>query len=202
MFGRIYKIINKINGKFYIGQTTCSINHRFYLHKKKMDSPKLKNAFLKYGFDSFYIEEIDIAYSESELNNKEIYWIKTMNAIEDGYNIDFGGTVRNPEVGKKISQSLTGKKLSKERCLALSKQRTGRPIKNYNRSETTKLKKRLSHPHSKKIIDQFGVVYNSIHEAANVLGLDFRLISAVLRKKQKQTGGYYFTLVGDINGKQ
>lgn len=194
-FGRIYKITNVINGKVYIGQTIHSINHRFYLHKKNCDSPKLANAFKKYGVKNFIIEEVDQALSVEELNSKEIAWIKRLNATVTGYNIDFGGTIRHPSVGEKISKALTGKKLSPERCAALSLQRKGRPIKNYNRSEETKHKKRLSHPNSKKICDQYGNVYYSIHQAAEILNLDFRLISAVLNGKQKTTGGYSFIVV-------
>ena len=33
MFGIVYKIINKVNGKLYVGQTWKTLRHRFNNHK-------------------------------------------------------------------------------------------------------------------------------------------------------------------------
>ena len=43
-------------------------------------------AIRKYGKDSFIIEEIDTAQTQDELNQKEQYWIKFYNSVEEGYN--------------------------------------------------------------------------------------------------------------------
>lgn len=43
-------------------------------------------AIRKYGKDNFIIEEIDTAQTQDELNQKEQYWIKFYNSVEEGYN--------------------------------------------------------------------------------------------------------------------
>lgn len=53
----IYKITNKINGKFYIG-SSCNLYNRLYEHIRylklnKHGNPKLQNAFNKYGIENF-----------------------------------------------------------------------------------------------------------------------------------------------------
>lgn len=78
MYGIIYKISNTINNKVYIGQTRYSLEHRFTAHKKKamqntISHVHLHEAMRKYGVDNFYIEQIDIAETPEELNQKEIY---------------------------------------------------------------------------------------------------------------------------------
>lgn len=89
MFGKIYKISNSLNNKVYIGQTIQKLGTRFSRHKQtqEMRCPHLSNAMDKYGKENFFIEQIDIANNKKELDEKELYWIKFYDAIEDGYNI-------------------------------------------------------------------------------------------------------------------
>ena len=51
----IYKIINKINNKIYIGKTTQSIEDRFNQHKNKSKklNTHLYNAMRTYGISNF-----------------------------------------------------------------------------------------------------------------------------------------------------
>lgn len=60
----IYKILNSINSKVYVGKTTLTLEQRFKEHKS--DSKKellskrpLYNAMKKYGISAFYIELIE-----------------------------------------------------------------------------------------------------------------------------------------------
>ena len=87
----IYKITNKINGKIYIGQSN-NCERRFKEHQQKGESSRipLDVAIQKYGKDNFtyeIIEECDI----EKLNERESYWIQTLNAVENGYNCSEGG---------------------------------------------------------------------------------------------------------------
>lgn len=64
MKGFIYKITNLINGKIYIGQTTCSIEDRWkeHLHSAKKsvsENRPLYRAINKYGKENFSIEKIE-----------------------------------------------------------------------------------------------------------------------------------------------
>jgi group I intron endonuclease len=56
----IYKIINKVNGKYYVGSSKQILEHngRFYEHKRllrqnKHINPHLQNAWNRYGEDNF-----------------------------------------------------------------------------------------------------------------------------------------------------
>ena len=83
----IYQIVNKINNKIYIGQTTRSnINRRISEHKYSIkDENKntyLLNAFKKYGFENFEFSIIENNINTLEdLNDAEKYWIKWYDSI-------------------------------------------------------------------------------------------------------------------------
>ena len=87
----VYKITNVKNNKIYVGQSS-DIYRRFHEHQTKGKSSGIPVdiAIQKYGKDSFtyeILEECNIA----ELNEKETFWIKKLNAIENGYNCSEGG---------------------------------------------------------------------------------------------------------------
>lgn len=86
----IYKISNSINNKVYIGQTIRPIEERFKRHINDATNHILDTHFArairKYGKENFYIEEIDKANNQEELNLKEQYWIRYYDSINNGYN--------------------------------------------------------------------------------------------------------------------
>lgn len=86
----IYKISNKINDKVYIGQTIRPIEDRFKRHINDAINNILNTHFArairKYGKENFYIEMIDSAETQDELNLKEQYWIRYFNSVNNGYN--------------------------------------------------------------------------------------------------------------------
>lgn len=99
----IYKITNKVNGKVYIGQTVNKLEKRFREHCfVGSGCKKLSRAIKKYGKNNFIIEQIDLAHSKNEADDKEIYYIKKYNSIKDGYNILEGGTINNKRCCKKV----------------------------------------------------------------------------------------------------
>ena len=118
----VYKITNKINNKIYIGQTTETIEKRFKRHcgYQLQDNTYIHRAIKKYGKNNFYIEKIDEAKNQQELNEKELYWIKYYQSDKKGYNLKStigkcgGDTLSNHKnidiIKQKISES---KKLDK-----------------------------------------------------------------------------------------
>jgi group I intron endonuclease len=100
----IYKIINNINGKLYIGKTSSSIEERFKGHisdSKKLRPEKrpLYDAMRKYGYENFTIEEIEQVENDEIACKREIYWIdklRTYIGFRDcnGYNATLGGDSR------------------------------------------------------------------------------------------------------------
>lgn len=96
--GIIYKITNNINGKIYIGQTRMSEPQRWQQHiwyaynNPDGDCVLLCRAINKYGKENFSREILEEA-TDNFLNEREIYWIKTLNSTDRnvGYNIEIGG---------------------------------------------------------------------------------------------------------------
>ena len=98
----IYKIENQINGKVYIGQS-INIARRWKEHRSRAnnnDTP-LYRAINKYGLENFTFEILEEC-SVSELNEKEIYWIKYYNSTNRniGYNLTTGGNGGNTYLNK------------------------------------------------------------------------------------------------------
>lgn len=100
MFGIIYRATNTQNGKVYIGQTTETLKSRKQKHKRSAKRDNYNryfyNAIKNYGWKNFNWDQIDIAESREELDEKEIFWIKSYDSIskERGYNICIGGKGR------------------------------------------------------------------------------------------------------------
>lgn len=121
--GIIYKIVNKIDNKIYIGQTIRCLNKRIdeYKHclkKKKYFNNHLFCSFNKYGWENFEFIIIDTAKTMEELNEKEIYYINQhkSNNRDFGYNIESGGrnSIPSTETLLKMSEAHSGIKQTEE----------------------------------------------------------------------------------------
>lgn len=112
----IYRITNKINGKFYIGQT-ANPKRRWNEHiaVTKAGKEKSKNKYLvinaaiaKHGINNFTFEIIDQTEQESLIDNLEICWIgQFKDSGLELYNADSGGKVL-----RGINHHMYGKKHS------------------------------------------------------------------------------------------
>lgn len=92
----IYKIVNDINEKVYVGKTENSIKKRFQQHcldcwKEKCEKRPLYSAMRKYGIEHFHIELIEETDQPEE---REIYWIEQLNTYKNRYNATKGGDGR------------------------------------------------------------------------------------------------------------
>lgn len=120
----IYKIINNVNNKIYVGQS-IDINRRFKEHirtsKLNKDTMPIHKAIYKYGIDNFsltILEECEI----SELDIREAYYIKTLKSQDKniGYNICDGGEKGPIKIGVENANSvLTEEIVTKIRYLYL-----------------------------------------------------------------------------------
>ena len=117
--GCIYRIINKIDGKSYIGQY-CKDNPkgRFTNHKsraRKQDANEhLYRAIRKYGIENFDFTLV-CTCENSELNDLEIKYIKEFDTFgPNGYNMTSGGQglrdfKHSPETIERLRITSTGK---------------------------------------------------------------------------------------------
>ena len=92
----IYKIVNKFNGKIYVGQTRRTLEERISEHKRKSRRVSyIDRAIKKHGIESFEISIIEECSTIEELNEREKFWIKELNCkIPNGYNMTDGGLGR------------------------------------------------------------------------------------------------------------
>lgn len=110
----VYKILNKINGHFYIGSCDRNFKERFKEHCRYYEMfkegtrrnmhPKLWAAYNKYGIENFAVEIIEIldGKTDQEILLREEFFIHELNPH---YNICLypsqGG---KPNLGKKLSE--------------------------------------------------------------------------------------------------
>ena len=171
----IYKAINKINNKVYIGQTYKTLKERIRNHKNQSLSGHKKAYFnlaiVKHGFENFIWEEIDSANSSEELDYLECYWIKWYhsNNRKYGYNLAIGGKVnrgykqKNPSIFK-----------GKLRPFGF-KIKPGKPVRCIENDK----------------------IYKNIKEAASSLNLTPSGLTSVIRGKQKTFGGYHWEYLNE-----
>lgn len=81
----IYKTINLINNKIYIGKSEKDFNPK-YLGSGKL----LWKAIKKYGINNFKLELLETCKNIDHLNEREKYWISKN--LNNSYNLAEGGT--------------------------------------------------------------------------------------------------------------
>ena len=114
LYGFVYGGINTVNDKIYIGQTFRTIeiewgsllSHASTLIRKKKSGEKLHRnlkryiirAIAKYGRQAWNLKLLDIAYSKTELDDKEDYYILEYDSMnpKKGYNQKRGGSRGKP----------------------------------------------------------------------------------------------------------
>jgi len=94
---KIYRIINDLNEKVYIGFTTKSLIWRLAKHineakRQYFPNRKIYKAINEIGADHFSIELLyDSNDKDKTLNQKEQYYIELYDSINNGYNSRKGG---------------------------------------------------------------------------------------------------------------
>lgn len=205
--GYIYKIVNKVNNKIYIGQTTADLKERWKGHcKSTSNCLYLKNAMNKYGKENFELKLICICF-DSDLNCYEEEFIKKHNCVvPNGYNLKYGGEnggKHSEIVKKKISESL--KKTFNNPSFIKAKPQLGKPHTDEVKqkiSNSLKGKKitqehidKLKNIKSKKVY-QYDLnnnlinIFNSCTDAGLKLGVNKTNISRACNGKTKTCCGF------------
>jgi group I intron endonuclease len=87
----IYKIVNKVNGKYYVGSSTnIKIrwkNHIKELNKNRHKNPHLQSAWNKYGMDNFEFNIVELCSLEDLINIEQKYLNIAHQNKETNYNI-------------------------------------------------------------------------------------------------------------------
>lgn len=181
--GQIYKIVNDLNDKIYIGKTIKTAHVRYQGHLSQLnDGSAIHNAMKKYGIEHFHYEILeDNILDKKELSEREKYWIKKLNTIRpNGYNIASGGEggngthannlknwrERNPDkVQENIKKLLKWQKTHPEEM-----QQVKEKIQQWRKQhpENTKAANEASKKRVKCI--ETGIIYESASEASQAIG--------------------------------
>ena len=120
-FNYIYFILNKVDGKYYVGKTSESVekrwNHHVWCASNRKDWFYFHRALRKYGSRNFEVRTLFKGVcSKEELNSAERYFIEYFESNNSafGYNIAGGGegspgTIVSQETREKKRQSMIGK---------------------------------------------------------------------------------------------
>ena len=129
-YGVIYVVTHLVSGKQYVGQTVSTLKARWKGHcNGKKGIGILVDAIKKYGRESFSMAQIDVAYSKTELDEKEIFHIARLCTLKSqgGYNIKEGGggTPRPKSASVACGDKLRGRKLPQEQKDKISARKIG-----------------------------------------------------------------------------
>lgn len=198
----IYCIENIKTNKVYIGQS-IDIETRIKRHFRELEngihhSKHLQRSYDKYGKENFSWRVLEECL-ESDLDNAEIKWIKTLDSYKNGYNCTTGGTGVNGWKGddafkEKMSLIVMGEKNP-----------------NYGHKWSDKMKSSASkrvkesgkyrgsnNPRSRKIICiETLEIFDYIRLAAEKMNVGETSISVALNKKYRVASGYHFAYYTD-----
>lgn len=214
----IYGILNQDTEKWYVGQA-INIERRWEKHRQELrsgthHSEKLQRSYEKHREGAFLFVILEVC-KESELDEREMFWIQAKNSLENGYNMTAGGGgVRGwhmPEKAKKkISEALRGEKAywygkrqseesNRRRRLALlgpKNHNFGKKMPEETREKLRKAHKGRTPPNKRPVrCIETGKQYDSAKDAAEVLGIDHSSITKCCRGLRKVCGGYHWEVV-------
>jgi len=197
----VYKITNKINGKFYIGKTVNPLYVRFSQHKhlalKKKENIYFYNAIRKYGIESFQIELIETLDNNDKLTLRERYWIKKLNP---DYNLSEGGEGNlgyrfTDEQRKYLSNAKKGKKLSEQHIDSLRKANLAEKNPMYGRCG--ELNPFYGKKHSNEFINKQSKEYAFINPLGNKIYI--KNLAKYCRENELHCGNMNSLFYGKIN---
>lgn len=98
----IYKFQNLITQEVYIGQS-INLEARYQRHKRDWvnGTTNFYKAIQKYGWNNFSYEVIENCL-ETELNEKEQFWVNYYDSYNNGYNMTLGGSNQHSVSHQKI----------------------------------------------------------------------------------------------------
>lgn len=152
--GFVYSILNKTNGKIYVGQTTQGktrfTQHKCNLRRNTHQNPHLQSSWNKYGEDSFEFNVLEHCTDE-KLGDNEDWWINYFDSTnsEKGYNLKEGGNTGfkfTEESLKRMSNSHKGKTLSKETKQKMSDSHKGKKLSKSHRDNISQAKMGSKNP--------------------------------------------------------
>ena len=212
MKGIIYRWINKVNGKKYVGQTVHP-RKRYLQHKRgeRADSQIIDRAILKYGAKNFDYTVLLTIHADTReelrglLDEAEIASIRLEQSYYKtglGYNMTLGGMTsgsytHTDETRLKLSRIKKGKKLSETAKRNIAEGHRGLKLTelhkaNLQKANTCRMK-------GVRQMTKEGILiaeYPSIKEAERQTGINRGNISGSIKHPNRTAGGYKWKIAG------
>ena len=213
-FSCIYLWTNLVNGKKYVGQTTC-FHRRMKTYRYTYPNAYMEHAVNKHGLDNFDITILERDVPLDKLDEREQYWLDYYQSydLDKGYNIckiasTTKGITHTEEWCQEHSEWLKDKwatdeeyrkfwqeRMSGENNYFYGKHFSGElnPMYGKHHSQTTKDKMSKKIGKSVRCVET-GDVYTSITRAAQAIGVTRCVVSEALHKGYR-AGGYHWEFV-------
>lgn len=185
----VYKHVNKVNGKIYIGITCQKPKRRWNNGRGYIENKHFTSAIKKYGWNKGFTHEILYSgLSERQAEVMEVSLIAYYDSTDEtkGYNISPGGGIQSKETRKKISEAKKGKPLTEEHKQKLSEALKGKFI-----GENSYMYGRTGYncPSSKSVICiTTGKCFGSTAEASRYYNFDDSNIRKCCRGERNYSG--------------
>ena len=196
----IYCIRHLSTGKCYVGQSV-DIQERLNQHIRLKDDSYIERAIKKHGVDAFAFEILELC-EESNLNQREIHWIASLDCVSpNGFNLSHGGKGggrRSQKSRLRMSEAQTGennpnygKTFSVEHRRKISEaqkgKRTGEQHHSYGKTPSPQARKKMSNAKSGENHPMYGKDFSPEHRRKISESSKGRTVSPKSRAKISQT---------------
>jgi group I intron endonuclease len=142
----IYKIINKVNGKYYVGSSVdikrrWIRGHRYKLNNNKHNNFHLQCAWNKYGKENFILEIIELVDNSNLIEKEQEFLNIALKEIDKCYNQKFkanNNIVGYESVINAINLYNKNKTISRETRIKISNSAKNKILSNSTRSKISK----------------------------------------------------------------
>lgn len=197
-FSCIYLWTNLVNGKKYVGQTTC-FHRRMKTYRHTYPNAYMEHAVKKHGLDNFDITILERDVPLDKLDEREQYWLDYYQSYDadKGYNIckiasTTEGVTHTKEWCQEHSEWLKDKWATDEEYRKFWQERMSGE-KNYFYGKDCSGDK---NGHAKAVrCVELNKIYTTVKEAAKCSGTSRQNISHVLNGRQETAGGYHWEYV-------
>lgn len=206
VFGVVYLIVNKVNGKMYVGQTINTVEKRFGDHSRQ--NSVIGRAIRKYGKENFRCEVLKRCASKAEMDAWEKFFIAAICCkIPFGYNVSDGGggvagrkhtdeeraKITVAKKGKhptkktraKIATTLTGRSLSSEHIARIAAAQRGEKNNNYGKHPANDTRVKMSRAKRtspyKNLLNELDARQLTYAALAKILGLTISTVAHKMR---------------------